>query len=148
MYKFLESMKAYVKGKLNADEEISTQIDVYDVYTKGHTPQKTEIQFQIMDNSEVDRYTSFDGANIFSIPLQITVFAFRSKIADKVVSARELSVRLAEKVINILNAKDVVESNERVKRVRLMTTTPAMQFETGDKAYTTAIRYEFWVAKQ
>ena len=139
MYRFLEEMKAYVKSKLN--------IDVLDVNTKGHTPQKTEIQFQIMDNSEVDRYTTFESASIFAIPLQLTVFAFPTKMDGKVVSAKDTSIKIADDLINILNAQSVVENNSRVKRVRLTTTSPAMPFDGGDKAYTTSIRYEFWVEK-
>ena len=150
MYSFLESMKDYIKNGINQDEEISKTsiIETYDAYTKGHTPQKTEIQFQILDNSEVERYNSFDGANVFYIPLQITIFAFQTKLAGKTCSARETSIRLADKVNNLLDALKVVENNDRVKRVRIMTTSPALPFEDGSKAYTTAIRCEFWVAKQ
>ena len=147
MYNFLESMKTYIKNGINADSDISDTIAVYDANTKGHTPQKTEIQFQIMDNSEVERYNSFSGASIFNIPLQITLFAFQTKIAGKMKSARESSIILADKITNLLNALDVVKHNSNVMRVRIMTTTPAMPFEGGDKAYTTAIRCEFWVAK-
>jgi hypothetical protein len=150
MYNFLEDMKNYIKNGINADVDIpkSYGIEVYDSYTKGHTPQKTEIQFQIIDNSEVERYNTFDGANIFYIPLQITIFAFQMKLAGIMTSARETSIKIADKVNSLLDALKVVEANQRVKRVRIMTTTPAMPFNDGDKAYTTAIRCEFWVAKQ
>jgi len=149
MYNFLESMKNYIKDGINdADIPKTSNIEVYDADTKGHTPQKTEIQFKIMDNSEVERYNTFNGANIFSIPLQITIFAFQTKIAGKMTSARQSSIILADKVNKLLNALDVVNYNSNVKRVRIMTTTPAMPFEGGDKAYTTAIRCEFWVAKE
>lgn len=147
MYNFLENMKSYIKSGINADDDISDTIEVYDVSTKGHTPQKTEIQFQIMDKSDVERYNSFSGTNVYSIPLQMTIFAFKTKIAGKIKEARDSSIILADKVINLLNALDVVKHNSNVMRVRIMTTTPAMPFEGGDKAYTTAIRCEFWVAK-
>ena len=57
-----------------------------------------------------------------------------------------VSIKLGDKIIKQLEALKVVEA--RVKRVRIMTTSPAMPFEGGDKAYTTAIRCEFWVAKE
>ena len=63
-------------------------------------------------------------------------------------SPRVVSIKLGDKIIKQLEALKVVEAIPRVKRVRIMTTSPAMPFEGGDKAYTTAIRCEFWVAKQ
>ena len=150
MYSFLEDMKKYIIDGLNADSDISSTYGIvgYDAYTKGHTPTKTEIQFQIMDNNEVERYTSFGGANVYDIPLQITVWAFQMKLAGTMTTPRVVSIKLGEKIIKLLEAFKVVEKIPRVKRVRLTTTSPAMPFEGGDKAYTTAIRCEFWVAKQ
>lgn len=150
MYSFLEDMKKYIVDGLNADADISNTYGIvgYDANTKGHTPTKTEVQFQIMDNNEVERYTSFEGANIYYIPLQITVWAFQMKLAGTMTSPRVASIKLGDKIIKQLEALKVVEAIPRVKRVRLMTTSPAMPFEGGDKAYTTAIRCEFWVAKQ
>lgn len=150
VYSFLEDMKKYIVDGLNADADISKTYGIvgYDANTKGHTPTKTEVQFQIMDNNEVERYTSFEGANVYYIPLQITVYAFQMKLNNKIESPRIVSIKLGEKIIKQLEALKVVESIPRVKRVRLMTTSPAIPFEGGDKAYTTAIRCEFWVAKQ
>lgn len=150
MYSFLEDMKKYIVDGLNADTDISNTYGIvgYDANTKGHTPTKTEVQFQIMDSNEVERYTSFEGANIYYIPLQITVWAFQMKLAGTMTSPRVVSIKLADKIIKQLEALKVVEAIPRVKRVRIMTTSPAMPFEGGDKAYTTAIRCEFWVAKE
>ena len=150
VYSFLEDMKKYIVDGLNADADIPKTYGIvgYDANTKGHTPTKTEVQFQIMDNNEVERYTSFEGANVYYIPLQITVYAFQMKLNNKMESPRIISIKLGDKIIKQLEALRVVEAIPRVKRVRLMTTSPAMPFEGGDKAYTTAIRCEFWVAKQ
>ena len=150
VYSFLEDMKKYIVDGLNADADISNTYGIvgYDANTKGHTPTKTEVQFQIMDNNEVERYTSFEGANVYYIPLQITVWAFQMKLAGTMTSPRVDSIKLGDKIINQLEALKVVEALPIVKRVRIMTTSPAMPFEGGDKAYTTAIRCEFWVAKE
>lgn len=150
VYSFLEDMKKYIVDGLNADADISNTYGIvgYDANTKGHTPTKTEVQFQIMDNNEVERYTSFEGANVYYIPLQITVYAFTMKLAGTMTAPRVVSIKLGDKIIKLLEALRVVEAIPRVNRVRLMTTSPAMPFEGGEKAYTTAIRCEFWVAKE
>ena len=150
VYSFLEDMKKYIVDGLNADADIPKTYGIvgYDANTKGHTPTKTEVQFQIMDNNEVERYISFEGANVYYIPLQIVVFAFRMKLGAEIETPRVVSIKLGDKIIKLLDALKVVEANPRVKRVRIMTTSPAMPFDGGDKAYTTAIRCEFWVAKE
>ena len=143
-------MKKYIVEGLNLDSDMPSDYGIvgYDANTKGHTPTKTEVQFQIMDNNEVEMYTSFEGVNVYYIPLQITVYAFQMKLAGKKESPRVVSIKLGDKIIKLLEALKVVEANPRVKRVRLMTTSPAMPFDGGEKAYTTAIRCEFWVAKE
>ena len=151
MYKFLQDMKNYIKEKINADADISKTygIETYDAYTKGHTPTKTEVQFQIMDKNEVERFTDFEDANVFSIPLQITAVAFQMKIAGKMESAKDASLLIGDKLGKLLSAKkDVVSAIPRITRIRIMTTSPALPYEGGDKAYTTAIRCDFWVAKE
>lgn len=150
MYKFLQDMKSYIKERINADADISKTygIEMYDAYTKGHTPTKTEVQFQIMDNNEVERYTSFEGANVFYMPLQITAVAFQMKIAGEMKSAKDASLLIGDKIKKLLNAVDVVSAIPEIQRVRIMTTSPALPYEGGDKAYTTAIRCEFWVAEE
>jgi hypothetical protein len=143
-------MKSYIKERINADADISKTygIEMYDADTKGHSPTKTEVQFKIMDRNEVERYTSFEGENVSSIPLQIAVVAFQMKIAGVMTSAKDASILLGDKICNLLNAVDVVNAIPRVTRVRIITTSPALKYEGGDKAYTTAIRCEFWVAKE
>ena len=151
MYKFLQDIKSYIKERINVDADISKTygIEMYDAYTKGHTPTKTEVQFQIMDKNEVERYTDFEEANVFSIPIQITVVAFQMKIAGEMRSAKDASLLIGDKLEKLLNAKkDVVSVIPQIQRVRIMTTSPALPYEGGDKAYTTAIRCEFWVAKE
>lgn len=148
MYSFLEDVKKYIVDGLNADADISKTYGIvgYDANTKGHTPTKTEVQFQIMDNKEVEKYSSFEGMTVYYVPIQITVWAFQMKLAGTMTSPRVVSIKLGEKIIKLLQALKVVEAIPEVKRVSLMTTSPAMPFEGGDKAYTTAIRCEFWVA--
>jgi hypothetical protein len=148
VYSFLEDVKKYIVDGLNADADISKTYGIvgYDANTKGHTPTKTEVQFQIMDNKEVEKYSSFEGMTVYYVPIQITVWAFQMKLAGTMTSPRVVSIKLGEKIIKLLQALKVVEAIPEVKRVSLMTTSPAMPFEGGDKAYTTAIRCEFWIA--
>lgn len=148
MDKFLEYMKEYLKTELKNDGILPATFDlgVYDAYTAGHTPQKTELLIQIMDNSDVEAYGTLEGETTSSIPLQITVYAFQTKLNGVMTSAREVSIKLGTKVKEILNRLRANVINPNILRTRIMTMSPAMPVQGGEKAYTTAIRCEFWVA--
>lgn len=148
MDKFLDYMKGYLKTELMNDGIIASSYDlkVYDAYTAGHTPERTELQIQIMDNSEVEVYSTLEGEAISSIPLQIVIYAFQMKLNGVMTSAREVSIKLGTKVKDILNRLRESVVNPNINRVRIMTMAPAMPMQDGSKAYTTAIRCEFWVA--
>lgn len=148
MFEFLEYMKSYLETKFANDNDLpnSFEMKVYDAYTTGHKPTKTEIQIQIMNDSEVDRYSSFDSTHISNIPLEIVVYAFQMKLDNKMVSAREVSIRIADKVKVFLNELRESNVNDNIKRVRIITTSPALPTIDGEKSYMTAIRCEFWVA--
>jgi hypothetical protein len=148
MDKFLDYMKDYLKTELKKEGILPSTFDlgVYDAYKAGHTPNKTELLIQIMDNSEVEAYSTLEGEKVSSIPLQITVFEFQTKLNGVMTSAREVSIKLGAKVKEILNRLRETVINPNILRTRVMTTSPALPIQGGEKSYTTAIRCEFWVA--
>ena len=148
MFEFLKYIKNYIETKFASDSELpqSFEMKVYDAYTVGHTPSKTEIQVQLLNDSEVERYSSFDSTHVSNIPLEIVVYAFKMKLSNEMVSPREVSIRLADKVKIMLNELRESNVNDNIKRVRIMTTSPALPTIDGSQSYMTAIRCEFWVA--
>ena len=104
-----------------------------------------QIQIQIMDNAEVERYSSFEGENISSIPLQITAYTSLMKIGNVTRSAQESSIIFGQKVKTLLNKLRENVVNENITKCRIATTSPALQLLDGSKVYMTAIRCEFWV---
>lgn len=149
MNEFLEYMKAYLSGKFAEDEEISKAVIVekaYKINNEITTSNVPQIQIQIMNNSEVERYSSFDGENISSIPLQITSYTAQMKIGGVMKSAQEASIIFGQKVKDVLNTIRKSVENQNIKRCRIITMSPALPLLEGSKVYTTAIRCEFWIA--
>lgn len=150
MIEFYDFIKNFIKEKFDNDTEISGEVKIYDAYTVGHTPSPTqpEIQFQIMNNYEYARATSFyDGENASVMPMQLTAYVGQQKVNGITRNAREVAIIYGEKIKKYLNElKTDTIINKNVLATRHITTSPALPMQGGEKIYTTAIRYEFVIA--
>lgn len=148
MDEFLEYIKTYLSTSFDADTDITKTVTIENAYKSGNevsTSNVPQIQVQILDNSEVQRYSSFDGENVSYIPLQITSYTAQMKIASTMVSAQQASIVFGQKIKNLLNALRNSVVNENILRCRIITMSPALPLLEG-KVYTTAVRCEFWIA--
>ena len=148
MEEFLDYIKAYLDDNFKNDSDITKTVTIEDAYKSGNevtTSNVPQIQVQILDNSEVVRYSSFEGENVSYIPLQITSYTAQMKIAGTMVSAQRASIKFGQKIKNLLNALRNSRVNENIERCRIITMSPALPLLEG-KVYTTAVRCEFWIA--
>lgn len=149
MDEFIDWIKSYLETEFGQDSDIVKNVSVElshkqaNEITTTNTPQ---IQIQIMDNAEVENYSSFDGEHVSSIPLQLTIYTSQLKIKGIQTSAQESSVILGQKLKQILNKLRVGVVNENILRCRIVTMSPALPLLEGSKVYTTAVRCEFWIA--
>lgn len=149
MNEFLEFIKTYIANAFANDNDISKEVTIENAYKQGNeitTSNVPQIQIQILNNAEQERYSSFQGEHISSIPLQITSYTGQMKIAGTMTSAQEASIIFGQKIKDILNTLRESVVNENIARCRVMTMSPALPLLEGSKVYTTAIRCEFWVA--
>lgn len=148
MTNFYEWIKNYIETKFANDSDFSkTSVKV--AYLQGNkvtTDTVPQIIIQIMDDSEVDRYSSFDGENVSSIPLQFNAYAGQMKIGNKMKSAQEASMIFGTKLKVMLNELRENVVNANIMRCRRATMSPALPLIDGSKIYFTATRCEFWVA--
>lgn len=148
MNEFLNYIKEYISQGFTNDSEITKTVTIENAYKSGNeikTDNVPQVQVQIMDNSEVQAYTSFEGENISAIPLQITSYTAQMKIGGTMRSAQEASIIFGQKLKNMLDKLALATDNENIKLVVRTTMSPALPLLEG-KVYTTAIRYNFWVA--
>ena len=149
MDKFLDWIKSYLEDGFANDSEIAKKVIFELAHKQGNTittANTPQIQIQIMDNAEVERYSSFEGENISSIPLQITAYTPQMKINNVLKSAQECSIIFGQKIKTLLNKLRENVVNENITRCRIVTTSPALPLLDGSKVYMTAIRCEFWVS--
>ena len=152
MNNFLEWIKNYIKEEFENDTQIpkTKSVEVYNAYQSGHEVSTTtvpEIQIQILDNSEVERYSTFEeGEKVSYIPLQFTSYTSQMKLNTTMKSAQEWSIRFGDKLkamLNNLRTNKVV--NKNILSVQVMGMSPAMPLLDG-KVYAAAIRCRFWIA--
>lgn len=149
MNDFLEYIKTYIANKFLADTSITKTVTVENAYKQGNeitTSNVPQVQVQIMDNSEVEKYSSFNGEHISLIPLQITSYTGQLKIGSIMHSAQTASIIFGQKIKDMLNQLRESNVNSNIKRCRVSSMSPAMPLLEGSKVYATAIRCEFWIA--
>lgn len=151
MNEFLEWLKTYIKNNFAADTSITKTVTVEYANKAGNTVSTSnvpQVQIQLLDNSEVERYTSFDGEHISSMPIQITAYTGQTKISNVMKSAQESSIIFGQKIEDMFAAKKVASANPNVERCVRITTSPALQLLDDSKVYFTATRFNIWLAKQ
>lgn len=149
MDEFLEWIKQYIAEQFANDKSIAKTITIENAYKQGNevsTSNVPQIQIQIMDNAEVERYSTFEGEQVSSIPLQITSYTGQMKINKIDKSAQEASIIFGTKIKTMLNKLREGVVNKNIQRCRISTMSPALPLLDGSKVYTTAVRCEFWIA--
>lgn len=150
MDEFLEWIKNYIKTQFEEYSELpkTKVVEIYNAYEPGHEVSANtvpEIQVQILDNSEVVRYSSFEGENVTYIPLQITTYTGQMKMGSVMKSPQEWSIKFGEKLKTILNSLRNRVVNKNILSVQIVGMSPALPLLEG-KVYTTAVRCRFWIA--
>lgn len=146
---FIEWLMNYLQTQINADTDIQNTITVKMGYKAGSeitTSSSPQIAVQIVDNSEVAQYSSFEGENISSMPIQFTIYTGKINYKNTITEPQFASIILGQKIKDILNQLRESVVNRNIKRCRIITMAPALPLSNGSKIYSTAIRCEFWVA--
>lgn len=148
MVEFIDWLKNYLKDGFTEDKDITKSVTVELAYKQGNTittNNTPQIQIQIMDNAEVEKYSAFDGETTSSIPIQFTAYTSQMKIGNTTFSAQDSSIIFGQKIKALLNKLRESVINENILRCRIITMSPALPQLDGSKVYSTSVRCEFWV---
>lgn len=152
MFDFLENIKTYLENCFNNDSDITLakKPKVYDSYQVNHEPsrEKPEIQVRILNNSEQVNYTTFCNKKADSIPLQITVYCGKMKIAGTDRNPQHSSIIMADKIdrciYNLIYAKENSSiNNDNIISGRKISASPALPMDENGTIYATSLRYNF-----
>ena len=149
MYAFLEWLKGYIDEQFQADSSITKEVTIESAYKQGNTVNTTnvpQVQIQLLDDSEVERYSSFQGEHISYVGVQINAYAGQMKIDNTTYSAQDASIILGEKIKSMITANNLLSANNNIKRCTRTSMSPALQLIDGSKVYYTAVRFDVWIA--
>ena len=71
-----DELKSYLNGKIAEDKDLNMTIGIKEQYPYGHTPTPPELLLAIMDNTELESATTFEGETTSNVSLQIIPIFF------------------------------------------------------------------------
>ena len=136
----------YLKDCLDNDNDISADIDVLEAYKYSHKLNNSELQVQVIDHTEFERFTTFEDGKIYTCPLQIDVFAKQMTIGNELMSAQKASYTIAQKIINWLNVNDLNEEIGGILSAKNGTYTSAIPVaNVGTVLYRCVVRIDLYL---
>lgn len=147
MKEILDKIIDYIKESFDADKEISVSVSVVEAYSqkKQSAP---EITVQISNDSEVTRYTSFEGENVSQLAVQVTSYTQQIEIGGKLKSAQEAANIFSEKVRDLFQKPKLFTSIPEIIGVRRVGRTFAIPQLKGAKVYMSPIRFEIQIINE
>ena len=134
----------YLSYCFDNDSELSdSTIYVNEGYDCNNEIELPQVAIQLLDNSEVERLSSFEAENVSSFGLQLNVFAENMTINGEVYTAQRACSYIADKIklfMNDLKFKHLNENIVRLVRVGRDYTSP-LDVNSG-QVYVTVLRFD------
>ena len=145
----IDDIIAYLQNKVDNDNDLP-EIKVLETYQYGHKLKSTEIQVQFVQHSEFSRYTTFDGVQVSVCPLLLNIYATQhtiertvdDEIITETISAQRMSYLLAQKVMEWLNYRDLIDNIADVIGATNANYIPGQPFDTGTLLYQSVVRVD------
>ena len=139
MQEFVDEIIKYLDSKFNADTNITKKPKGHYAYESGLVPTSTTTYYtiQLLDDSTATE--DFNGETTYNSPIQITIYGIPMTIKGKQENAQSVSFYLAEQCKKFM--EEYKYSSKRIITMRRMTSTPAIPYGNGIKAYYSVIRY-------
>lgn len=145
MKQFTDDLIEYIKNNFGQDSDIIDTVNVDYSYKQNKKLNCPFVSVQTLDNSDSEKYDTFDGELISNIQVQIIVYAQQMKIANITKNSQDSAMILTDKIIKMFDKIKTVEWNKNVILIRRAGTTFSMPLQDGSTTYFSPLRYEFYV---
>ena len=145
MKQFTDDLIEYIKNNFGQDSDIIDTVNVDYSYKQNKKLNCPFVSVQTLDNSDSEKYDTFDGELISNIQVQIIVYAQQMKIANITRNSQDSAMILTDKIIKMFDKIKTVEWNKNVILIRRAGTTFSMPLQDGSTTYFSPLRYEFYV---
>ena len=144
---FLDDLISYISDNFKNDSDISNNVKVNEAYEENSKITPPMIVVQAMDDSDAERFDTFDGELISYVPVQISIYCQQMQINGEIVSAKIASSIFADKIKSLFDTVKTVVWNSNIKLMRRVGGTPCMPMQKGTTTYFSPIRFDFYVNK-
>lgn len=139
MQEFVDEIIEYLDGKFDADTNIANKPKGHYAYESGLTPDG-KVPFyvvQLLDNSTATE--DFNREVSVNSPIQISLYGVKMKVGGKIKDPQSVSYYLADQCKKFM--EEYKYSSEKITTMRRTSSTPALPYEDGSKAFYSVIRY-------
>lgn len=146
---FMQDIINYIDDKFTNDTRLaSAKKPMGSLAFQEDFVQKTTKHFyvvQCLSNAPKDE--TFVDISTISISLEISVFALKGNFDGNLCSAEVMSINLQDAISDYMAQLKFNNANENICLMREITSSPAIPYEDGKRAYFSTLRYEFSIAK-
>lgn len=146
---FIEDLVAYLNNKFAMDSRISNAKKPVGAlaFNRKMIEDATKPFFVIQSLSNSPKDETFLRVETITASIQIDVFALKGYFGGKVYLAEPMSIVLQDVISNYMEELKFGDANDNIRLMREITSSPAMPFDDGMRAYSASLRYEFTIMK-
>lgn len=144
MNDFIEILKQYIQNAMDSNADITKKINVCKAYKSNQT-NAPKIVIYVVDDSEEERYNTFQGEQVSNLAVEITAFTPQMKIGAVEYSAQDAADKLSDMIRVLFQKEVIVNAIPDVLYVRRVGRTLAMPFDSGEKIYMSPVRFEILI---
>ena len=143
MFEFINKIKTFLALKFSEDKDFEVPISVNEEYLFNHKLEGTEVQVGLLDNSEYERGTTFNGELVTYAPIQLTVYSVQMKIGNTARNPRDVAVIVADKICRYMS--DLVNKIDDVLICQRTDYSAPFPMNEGATRYFVAVRYDILI---
>ena len=142
-----DELKSYLNGKIAEDKDLNMTIGIKEQYPYGHKAQPPELLLAIMDNTELESATTFEGETVSNVSLQIIPMANSMNIGGKKYNAQKSCNLLSEKVCGWFEKNTIKQNIPKIINTRRVQWSNSTPYESGTTTYFSILRFNLTVTK-
>lgn len=142
-----DELKSYLNGKIAEDKDFNVSIAIKKQYPYGHKAQPPELLLAIMDNTELESATTFEGETIANVSLQIIPMVSSMSIGGTKQNAQNSCDLLSEKICGWFEKTTIKENIPKIINTRRVQWSNSYPYESGTTTYYSILRFNLTVTK-
>jgi len=146
---FIDDIVAYIDEMFAKDTRLtaSKKIKGKLAFSTDHIKDATKSFYVVHCMSKAPKDETFVAVKTLRVYVQIDIYALKGVFGGEQYLAEPMSIVLQDVISEYMHNLKFNGSNKNIGLMREVTSSPALPFEDGTKAYQSSLRYEFTIQK-